>query len=129
MVYSFARHFYEYIQSIWESAHWQGIVKETMDTLSNTGGSVKFDRRRSVKRNKPFKRTLRPVCVPFQVSHNSVMITPILQHLKLPLARMTPIRSSLLKIIINLVDRPSKSTANNSLEKCHHCTLNCHLLV
>ena len=108
--FALARDFYENIQSAWKSAHWKGIVKETMDTLSNTGGSVKFDRRRSVKRNKPFKRTLRPVCVPFQVSHNSVMITPKLQHPKLPLARMTHIPRSMMKIIIYLVDRPSKST-------------------
>ena len=31
IIYSFARHFYENIQSAWEGAHWQGIVKETMD--------------------------------------------------------------------------------------------------
>ena len=35
----------------------------------------------------------------------------------------------MMKIIINLVDTPSKSTVTNSLEKCHHCTQICHLLV
>ena len=49
--FALARDFYENIQSAWKSAHWQGIVKETMEPLSNTGGSVKFDRRLSVKRN------------------------------------------------------------------------------
>ena len=63
LVNSFVRHFYENIQSAWESAHWQGIVKETVEPLSNTGGSVKFDRRLSVKRNKSFKHTLRPMSV------------------------------------------------------------------
>ena len=29
--FALARDFYENIQSAWEGAHWQGIVKETMD--------------------------------------------------------------------------------------------------
>ena len=30
--FALARDFYENIQSAWKSAHWKGIVKETMDT-------------------------------------------------------------------------------------------------
>ena len=31
--FALARDFYEHIQSAWKSAHWKGIVKETMDTF------------------------------------------------------------------------------------------------
>ena len=31
--FALARDFYENIQSAWKSAHWKGIVKETMDTF------------------------------------------------------------------------------------------------
>ena len=64
------------------------------------------------------------VCVRFQVSHNSV---PILQHPKLPLARMIHIPR--LMMTINLADRSSFSTVTYSCQKMWHCTPNCHLLV
>ena len=31
--FALTRDFYENIQSAWKSAHWKGIVKETMDTF------------------------------------------------------------------------------------------------
>ena len=70
----------------------------------------------------PFLETY--VCVRFQVSHNSV---PILQHPKLPLARMIHIPRSMMTI--NLADRSSFSTVTYSCQKMWHCTPNCHLLV
>ena len=51
------------------------------------------------------------------MSHDSVMITPILQDPKLPLARMTHIPSLMMKIIINFVDRSSFSTVTSSCQK------------
>ena len=53
----------------------------------------------------------------------------VVMRMNLALARMTHIPSTVMKIIINLVDRPSKSTVINSLEKCDHSTQICHLLV
>ena len=95
-----------------------------------TGGSVEIWQEAECKKKSILQaHFVTYVCVPYQVSHNSVMITPILQHPKLPLARMTHIPSSMMKIIINLADTPSKSTVTNSLEKCDHCTQICHLLV
>ena len=78
-----------------------------------TGGSVKIWQDAECKKKSIFQAHF----VTYQVSHNSVMVTPILQHPRLPLAPMTHIPSSMIKIIINLVDRPSKSTVTNSCQK------------
>ena len=53
-----------------------------------TGGSVKIWREAEFNKKLTVQTHFETnVCVPYQVSHNSVMITPILQHPKLPLAR------------------------------------------
>ena len=119
--FALARDFYENIQSAWKSAHWKGIVKETMDTFWR---SVKIWQKAECKKKLTFQghfESLRPMSVfPSKWVCNTLnchlLVWPIYQTL-------------MMKIIINLVDRPSKSTETNSLQKCDHCTQICHLLV